>query len=69
MDLEHKFVTTLLIPVILEHERYRGRVLDRQGRETPITDDMVVCACEALEHVRYPFAGSFGDCQSYSRRT
>jgi hypothetical protein len=64
MDLERKFVTvtTLLIPVILEHERYRGSVLDREGRETPITDEMVLHACETLEHIKYPFRESFRDC-------
>jgi hypothetical protein len=55
MDWQHKFVTTLLIPVVLEHERYRGYVLDREGHEVPITDDMVLRACEALEYVKFPY--------------
>ena len=45
----------LSLPLILDPQRYRGAVLDRSGREMPITDEMVMKACNALAYIRYPF--------------
>lgn len=40
--------------VIPDPERFRGAVVTAQG-EQPITDEMVLRACRALETIRYPF--------------
>ena len=45
----------LSLPMVLDPQRYRGAVLDRSGREMPITDEMVLKACNALAYIRYPF--------------
>jgi hypothetical protein len=49
------------VPLVINADRFCGAVVDRYGRETPITDEMVIKACNALAYVRYPFRERFPD--------
>ena len=43
------------IVLVPDPDYYGGAVIDADGVETPITDEMVKHACHVLEHVRFPF--------------